>query len=85
MSLRSPRWFAAQPSRLRGLHDLGAAGDGRERQPPGERFRGGDDVGHQSVMLASEHRRGAAEAGLDLIGDEQNTMLGADLAQLAQK
>ena len=41
----------------------------------------GHDLGLQAVVLDREHLAGAAEAGLDLVGDQQDAALLADLVE----
>ncbi len=41
-------------------------------------------VGHDALVVARERLAGAAEAGLDLVGDEQHVVRGADLADRRQ-
>ena len=54
------------------VEHLAARDGGGERQrPAGERFRQGDDVGHDAGRLAGEHRAGASKAGEDLVEDQE--------------
>ena len=63
------------------VHDLGGADHARERQPGGDRLRDGHQVGLDAVVLHREHAPGAPEAGLHLVGDEDDPVLVADPAQ----
>ena len=53
--------------------------------PPPRAFavvmRSGDD----SLVLAGEHRAGAAEAGLDLVGDEDDAVLACELGDAGEE
>ena len=69
---------AAEAPDLRGVHHFGAAGDGREREAARERLGHRHEVGLETVVLGGEHRPGAAEAGLDLVDDEQDAVLAAE-------
>ncbi len=76
---------AAQAAGGRGVHDLGAAGHGRQRHARGQRFGDGHEVGQHSGLLEKMFHReqlaGAAEAGLHLVGDEHDAVLVAQCAQ----
>ena len=53
----------------------------RDRDDPAaERLAQHVDVGDDALELAGERRAGAAQAGLDLVGDEQHVGRGAQLA-----
>ena len=52
--------------------------------PPVSALRQGDDVGHHLGRLAGEHRAGAAEAGEDLVEDQQQLVAVGGRAQAAQ-
>ena len=54
-------------------------GDGVEAA--GERLADGDAVGPDALVLEREQLAGAAEAGLDLVEDQQHAVLVADLPQ----
>ena len=60
------------------IHDLGLADHARERQPAGDRLGDRHQVGLDPVVLDREHAPGAAEAGLHLVGDEQDSLAVAD-------
>ena len=47
----------------------------------GQALGGGDDVRHHAEILGGKRRAEAAEAGDDLVEDQQDAVLGADLAQ----
>ena len=72
---------AAEPARVRRVHDRGAADDARQRKAAGQRFGDGDQVRLDAGILDAEHLAGAREAGLHLVGDQQDAVLVADLAQ----
>ena len=63
---------------------LGPAGDGGQREPAGDALGRGDQVGDDALVLAGEPGAGAAEAGLDLVGDEQDAVLAAELDERRQ-
>ena len=42
------------------------------------------EVRHDALVVAREGAAGAAEAGLDLVGGEEDVLAGADLADAAQ-
>jgi hypothetical protein len=68
--------------RVRGepVHQLGAGDDPGDGEPVAEALGEGQDVGLDPVGLdAPEVLAGAAPAGLDLVGDEQDAVLVADL------
>ena len=57
---------------------VGAADDGGHGQhPAAERLAQGDQVGPDAPELGRERGAGAAEPGLDLVGDEEHVVLGA--------
>ena len=66
---------SAEAAGAGGVHDLGAAGDGGEREPSAERLGGEDEVGLDVELLGGEEGSGAAEAGLDFVGDEDDAVL----------
>ncbi len=76
---------AAQAAGAGGVHDLGFAGDGRERQSSAQRFRGDQDVGHKSEALAGEHGAGAGEAGLHFVGDQHDAVFVAGGAESGEE
>ena len=76
---------ATETAGVRGVHDVGAAGDGGERKAAGQALRHGHDVGLDAGVLEREHFAGAGEAGLDLVGDEHDAVLVAERAQRAQE
>ena len=53
---------AAEAAGVHRVHDLGAAGDPGQRQAAGDALGGGDQVGHDALVLAGEPVAGAAEA-----------------------
>ena len=70
---------AAEAAGVDGVHQLGPAGDGGERQAAGDALGGRDEVGDDALVVAGEPVTGAAEAGLDLVGDEDDAVLAAPL------
>ena len=66
---------AAEAAGVRGVHDLGAAGDGGQRQTARDALGGGDQVRDDALVLAGEPLAGAAEAGLDLVRDEDDAVV----------
>ena len=76
---------AAEAAGQRGVHQLGAAGDGGEREAAAKALGHADQVRHHAGMLDREHFAGAGEAGLDFVGDEQDAVLFAQLLQFAQE
>jgi hypothetical protein len=56
--------------------------DGRQREAARERLGRRHQVRLHAIMLHGEELAGAAEAGLDFIGDEQDAVLVAERAQL---
>ncbi len=63
---------AAEAAGLRRIHQCGASDHARQREAAGERFRDRDKIGLDPGMLDREKLAGAGEAGLDLIGDEDD-------------
>jgi DNA-binding CsgD family transcriptional regulator len=76
---------AAETTRVHGVHDLLTAGDRRERQATGDALRGGDQVGHDTLVVAGEPVARPAEPGLDLIRDQQDPVVGAERRQPRQE
>ena len=76
---------AAEAADVGGIHDLGAAGDGRERKPPAMPFAVVIRSGTMPKMLAGEQRAGAGEAGLHLIGDEDDAVRAAPLHERGEE
>ena len=60
---------------MHGVHDLGAARDGSQRHTTGDTLGRRDEVWNDTLMLAREPVTRAAEAGLDLVGDEYDAIL----------
>ena len=57
----------------------------RERQVAARQaLRDGHEVGRDALVLAREHRPGAAEAGRDLVADQEHVVLVAEMADVAQ-
>ena len=75
----------AEPTDVDGVHQVGAPGDGRQRQPAGDALGGGHQVGDHALVVGGEPVAGAAEAGLDLVGDEHHVVARAPLRQGRQE
>ena len=57
-------------------HHLAVGQHGRDRvEPAGERLADGDHVRAHALVIAGEQPAGAAQAGLNLVGDEQDIVL----------
>ena len=72
---------AATPALL----ELAARDDRRQRQAVGDRLGHAHDVGDDPGVLERPHPPGPAVARLDLVGDEQDAVLVAQVAQRAQE
>ena len=72
---------AADGAVARRVHDLRPAEHARERQAGGDRLGDRDQVGLDPELLDGEGRAGAAEAGLHLVGDEDDAVLVAEPSQ----
>ena len=66
---------AAEAADVDGVHQLGAAGDAGERKAAGDALGGRHQVGHDALVVDGEPRAGAAEPGLDLVGDEHDAVV----------
>src|SRR5277367_6731460 len=62
-------------SRLESCGNLGPGGEGAQWKTVGDAFGSDQNVRVDSVVLVGEHLAGAAEAGLDFVGNEQNAVL----------
>ncbi len=60
---------------LEGGGDFGPGGESAQREAVGDPFRGDQNVGIDAVVLVGKHLAGAAEAGLDFVGNEQDAVL----------
>ena len=67
------------------VHDLGAAGDTGQRHTVGDALGGHDEIRLDTFVFAREHRPGAREPGLDLVGDEHDIVLAAPIQQRRQE
>jgi hypothetical protein len=74
---------AADPAHMGGVHDLCAAGDGGDGQAAGNGFGCCPHVGSGGPVFGGEEFAGAAEGGLDFVGDQQDAVFVTDLAQHA--
>ena len=72
---------AAEPARAGRVHDLGSAGDRSQRQPAAERLPGHEQVGCDTAVLDRPHRPRPPHPGLHLVGDEEDPVPVAELAQ----
>ncbi len=70
---------AAQSTDMDRVHDLGSPGDGAQWKSPAQGFRHGDEIGLKTIMFRSEEFAGPAESGLDLVGNEKNSVVAANL------
>ena len=68
-----------------GGHQLGRRAERGEGEAGRDALGHADDVGLDPVVLDREHPPGAAEAGLDLVGDEQDAVLPAELDESLQE
>ncbi len=66
-------------------HELVGGPDRRDRESRAEPLRHHEHVGTHAVVLDGEHAPGASEAGLHLVGDEQDAVLAADLSRPRRK
>ena len=64
---------------------LGRQGRGERQIAAGDALGEAQEIGRDRLLLAREHRPGAAEAGRDLVADEEHVVLGAELARGAQE
>jgi hypothetical protein len=69
----------------RSVHDLRAAEDAREREAGGDRLRDAHQVGLDVVVLDAPELPRAAVAGLDLVDDEDDAVVVAELAHAGEK
>ena len=67
------------------LLEVAPGGESAQRQAVGDRLGDRHRVGHDPGVLERPHPAGPAVAGLDLVGDEQDPVLVAEGAQLAQE
>ena len=72
---------AAEPAGVHCVHHVRAPGDGGERQAAAERLPGDEQVGLDAEPLDRPDGAGAAAAGLHLVGDVEDPVLVAELAQ----
>lgn len=63
---------AAEATGVHRVHQVGPPGDGGQRQAAGDPLGDGDQVRLDALVLAGEPVARAAEAGLDLVGDEDH-------------
>src|ERR1035437_1744193 len=69
----------------RGIHQVGAANAGRERETAGECLAQTDKVGHDAGVFAGKPFSGAAKAGVNFIENQQRTVFVAKFSQQRQK
>src|SRR5439155_10114509 len=73
--------ISAEGGRVRALGEVADLARERDRahgHPAGDRFGEAQDVRHQSVLVYREERARPAEAGLDLVDNQEGPALGAD-------
>src|SRR5580704_1036836 len=63
------------------VHDRGTPGNGGERQTAAQRLGHRNEIGFEAEALAGKHRSGAREAGLHFIGDQEDSVLAADVRE----
>src|SRR5262249_23246430 len=69
----------SQSTRARSIHNLGAPGNRRQRQPAPQRLCSHNNVRLDPVMLARENLARPSKSALYFIRDEQPTVLAANL------
>ena len=70
---------------LNGQHDLVVGQDCRDGEHTArEGLADGDHVGTDALMVAGKHASGASDTGLDLVSDEQDLVLLAEVVTLLQ-
>ena len=74
----------AETARAGRVHDLGPAGDRRQRQAPAQRLPGNEQIGRNAAVLDCPHRPRPPHARLHLVCDEENPVRVADLAEMRQ-
>jgi hypothetical protein len=67
------------------MHEIGAGDGGAEREAAGDTFGQGEDVGRGVKMFGGEHAAGAAHAGLDFVGDEENAVACGDCGEFVEE
>ena len=67
------------------VHELGPGEDPRQRQARGDPLGHDEDVRLDVPVADGEQLAGPPEAGLDLVGDEQDPVLAGDLAEARQE
>ena len=73
---------SAQAAWRWGIHHLGATNDARQRETAGEAFRHRHQIRFHIIVLHGEQLAGTGETGLHFIGDQQNAV---GIAQIAQR
>ena len=68
-----------------GVHQLRTTRDGRQWHATGQSLGRRDHVGHDAFMVAREPLAGAREAALNLVGDEDHTVLLGPLGERRQE
>src|SRR6266508_226729 len=71
-------------ARTPGGQDLVGSDDGRDWESAREPLRDRHQIRHDTIPVAAPHASGAPQAGLDLVVDQQEAELVAELAQPAQ-
>src|SRR5205814_10181406 len=67
------------------IHHRGSCDDGAQGEPDGDPLGQAEDVAGDSPMLGREHLPGPPDPALDLVKDEQDAMLIAELAESRQE
>ena len=76
---------AAEAAGMHRVHQVRPAGHAGQRQPAGDPLRRGDQVRHDRLVIAGEPVTGAAQAALDLVGDQHDAVSGAELREPGQE
>src|SRR5208337_189982 len=63
------------------IHNFCASGDSSERQTAAQRFRGNKKIRLDAIALAREKCARTSEAGLNFVGNKQNSVLVAEIDQ----
>ena len=79
------RWRCGGLRRRRpGGQHLRAADHGADRQAAAERLAAAEEVGPHALVVDGEQVPGAAEAGEDLVGDQERAVLPADVGDVGE-
>ena len=72
---------SAQAARIRRIHELAAPDDRAQWQAAAQCLGEHDQIRLDTGVLDRKHLAGAAEPGLDLVGDQGDLMVGTELAK----